>query len=160
MPEGISGRVSVSLALGLALASLLFVSPRTLQAASSEQIITFSGETISSIFEGLNPSHFAEYSGPTSGRSRKISGLLEEKSLDALLGARLRTVCTTCDPDTPCSGHYEKIIPCSGCCVNPVGCGVVNNFVTDTVHQDYDDGEYDTYCGANCCVDSQPCTPP
>jgi hypothetical protein len=154
--------VSLSLALGLALASLVLMSPRKVQAASNERIITFSGQRIPSVFEGLGPSHFAEESVSTRGKSREMSWLLEGTTLDGQLEARLRMACTTCSNDTSCTGHYEVLEDSSGCIEQPPGaCQLpLNNAHTDTHNGFYDDGSYVSYCGQYCCSDAYLCSNP
>jgi hypothetical protein len=49
-----------------AIATLALVTPYNLQAKATEQIITFSGQKITSIFDGLSPSHFALVCAPSS----------------------------------------------------------------------------------------------
>jgi len=141
--------------------------PCRVQAASSPRIITFSGQKITSIFEGLRPSHFApEFRGkdrngegrrPWEERLRRDQPW--EEGASGRRGARfVLAQCGQCNPNTPCIDHYVVITSCgASCCVNPVGCGVVSNFKIDTQHGFYHDGEQDTYCGLYCCVDSENC---
>jgi len=71
MQKGLSSfrGISLSLALGLALATLVLVAPPNVRAASNPPMITFSGQRISSIFDGLMPSHFALSSAPKRNRA-------------------------------------------------------------------------------------------
>jgi ribosomal protein S27E len=162
MQEGLSSyrRISLSLGLGFALVSLVLIAPCNLRAAANEQMITFSGQRLPSIFDGLHPSRFARYSVTTRGGSRKVSWLLEEKTLGRHAGAHLRVACSSCGSDTTCAGHYEVITACSGCCTNSTGCPALNNFHSDTQHATYQDGEYDCFCGEDCCTDAGGCDNP
>jgi ribosomal protein S27E len=154
--------------LGIVIVATAFMTPGTANAMSND-IITSAGQSIASIFEGLAPSRYVlEYRDKKPRRTSRPweerlerGKLLDEGTAVQRFGPRLlRVDCGTCPPDTVCSGHYEKIVACSGCCVDPLGCGQVNNFQQDTQHEAYDSGVYDTYCGLDCCWDAQPCTNP
>ena len=133
-----------------AIATLALVTPYNLQATATEQIITFSGQKITSIFDGLSPSHFALVCAPRRERSRKPSWLLEEKSLDQHLRAHFLNACATCQ-DTSCFGSFEIVVPCSGCCTDPTGCGQINNYQTNTTKGTQQDQVEDEQCGPDCC---------
>jgi hypothetical protein len=62
MQNGLSSyrAISLSLVLGLALTGLALMVPCNLHAASNEQTITFSGQKISSVFEGLGDADFEQ----------------------------------------------------------------------------------------------------
>ncbi len=150
--------VSFSLLLGLALVSLLLVTPSSLQASYGEQMITFSGQRISSIFDGLSPSRFARYSAPARSRSPKMSGLLEERSLDLHLVAHLVLAqCGQCTP-TACFGSFERQTDCYGCCTDPVACpSPLHNYKTDSKNNKPSDQVQDEPCGPECCDDFYNC---
>ena len=59
----------------------------------------------------------------------------------------------TCDPESPCAGHYIDIYEATGC---PPGCPS-NNFRENVIMAEYVDGEMDTYCGPTCCWSAQFC---
>lgn len=144
---------SLCLALGLVLASLVLIVPCNLHAASNEQMITFSGQKITSIFDGLGPSRFAPDFAPKRDKSRKTSWLLllEEKSLDGHLGAHYLKACTC--QDSACFGSFEIVVPCYGCCTDPTGCGQINNYQTNTSKGTQGDQVEDEPCGPDCCDD-------
>ncbi len=152
--------VSVILELSLAFTSLLLMLPCKLSAASSEQIITPSGQKISSIFQDLKPL-VLEFV-PSRDKARKERWLSEELNLEGHLGAHLTMACSiTCPNDTVCSGHYEVIGDSTGC-VDPLdACPLpLHNAHTDTVNGTYGEGSYDSYCGQYCCSDAQGCSNP
>lgn len=157
-------RGSISLALSLVFfTSLVVGSPYKAYAVVGTRMITPSGQSIASIFDGLSPSAFAlEYRFKSkSKRQRNVGHFLEESLLDRHFGAHLIRVdsCADCSPDTACADHYQKLVPSSGC--TSVGCALpLNNAVTDSTNAPYDDGAYDTYCGADCCVDDYICPNP
>jgi len=149
--------ISLSLALGLSLISLVLVAPCNLHAASNEQMITFSGQKLLSIFDGLGPSRFARYSVPMRRGPRKMSWLLDEKALDGQLGARyILAQCGQCNP-VACFGSFDRATPCSGCCTDPIGCPALSNYTTDSKNYDQDDQVKDEPCGADCCDDFTNC---
>jgi hypothetical protein len=144
----------------LALAFVLTTATAS-QAGTDARIITYSGETIASIFDRLKPSSFADYREFRS-KQHNDSQFLREGFVGEQPEERYVPVqCTQCPPDTVCAGHYEKLVNSSGC-VDPYGaCALpLNNAVTDTVNATYSQGSYDSYCGVNCCLDAQPCTHP
>lgn len=133
------------------------------QARSASQIVTLSGQTIASIFDGLKPSSYAHYKKEGRHSTRAIPQFLEERLGDEYLGARYVTTqgCGQCSPDTACAGHYEKLVDSSGC-DDPYGaCPLpLDNTETDTQNAAYSEGSYDSYCGLFCCVDEQICDNP
>lgn len=157
MEKGLSrdSRVSLLLILGLALASLALVMPLRVQATSTEQVITFSGQKVPSIFDGLLPSHFGLYIGRRRNKLRNLSSW-EEKMSDVYLGARFLEACDTCQP-TACFGSFERTVPCSGCCTDEVGCNGVNNYQTDSKNNKQSDQVQNEPCGADCCDDYANC---
>jgi hypothetical protein len=149
--------ITASLVLGFAL-----MSPDVLLAASNSRVVTFSGQEIASIFEGLKPNRFLLEYVPERSKARKERWRLEEGKLDAHLGARYIPVqCGQCSPDTPCADHYQVFHDSSGC-IDPLGaCSLpLSNATTDTENGKYSSGAYDSYCGQYCCEDAQPCSNP
>jgi hypothetical protein len=140
--------VSLSLALGLALASLVLTVPCRLQSSSIKHIVTPVGSKIPTIFAGLKPyarEHLSRREGVPN-----TNHLWEERILDKRLGAHYRQACTQCTPGQ-CFGHYEIVVPCYGCCTNPTGCGQINNYQTNTSKGTYNDQVEDEPCGPDCC---------
>ncbi len=76
--------ISATLVLGFAL-----MSPDALLAVSKDQVITSSGQKISSIFEGLMPSQFMLecVRHHQDGRRRKEKLLLDERQSEGYFGA-------------------------------------------------------------------------
>ena len=64
------------------------------------------------------------------GIRNKNSIALEEWSRQRHLGAKYREACT-CN-GTDCFGQFEILVPCSGCCTDPTGCGQINNYQENT----------------------------
>ncbi|MFZ0770925.1 MAG: hypothetical protein WCA49_22430 [Candidatus Sulfotelmatobacter sp.] len=149
--------VSAVLIFGLAL-----VSPDGLLATSNGRVITFSGQEIPSIFEGLKPNRFLLEYVPDRSKARKERWRLEEGKLDTHLGARyILAQCAACPSDTPCADHYQVLEDSSGC-IDPLGaCQLpLHNATTNTKTGVYSQGAYDSYCGEYCCEDAQECDNP
>jgi hypothetical protein len=159
MKKGLSdySRVVLLLVSGLVLAILVLMTPLTLPAASSEQIITHWGQKIPSIFDGLKPSRLALELVPKREKARNMSWVGEGRTLGRQFVAHLRTACSVgqCTP-IACFGQFERATPCSGCCTDSVGCPALNNY-TDSKNYDQDDQVKDEPCGADCCDDFANC---
>ncbi len=154
--------VSGAARAGLALLAVL-VLPNALVLASDNYVITASGQRISGIFEGLRPNAFMlEYARRRSS-ARSEKWFLDERKLDAHLGAQLALACVGqgCPPDTLCADHYQKFDDSSGC-IDPLGaCPLpLKNATTDTTTAPYSQGAYDSFCGEYCCEDAQECDNP
>lgn len=134
-------------------AGMVMTNPGGLYAASNHAIITQSGQSLSSVFEGLKPSPFAktnllwryqpasrDWKGITSNR---LPGLLRVRIVEG----------GSCPSTEVCSGNFTVIVG-SGGCTDP-SC-VVHNFIVDP-SGDCFAGEQNAYCGDNCCVDAQDC---
>jgi hypothetical protein len=148
--------IGSSQAFGLIFASLLLMAPCDLHTASNERMMTFSGQEISSIFDGLKPSRFALDFIPKRDKPRNVSRLWEEKMSDVHLGAHYLKACNLCQPGA-CFGSFERATPCYGCCTDPTGCPGLNNYTTDSKNYDQDDKVQDEPCGAHCCDDFANC---
>jgi hypothetical protein len=149
--------VSAILALGFAL-----ISSGAMFAASNNQLITFSGQEISSIFEGLKPSQFILDYLRRRNRAQREKWFLDERTGGARLGAHLVLAqCGNCPSDTQCADHYQVLHNSSGC-LDPLGaCPLpLHNATTDTQNGTYSEGSYDSYCGLYCCEDAQECANP
>jgi hypothetical protein len=147
--------VLLVLVLGLAFGILVLMMPLRAQAASTEQVITFSGQKVPSIFDGLVPNHFALYVAHRRNKLHNLSSW-EEKMTDLHLGARFLEACDTCQP-TSCFGSFERTVPCSGCCTDEIGCNGVNNYQTDSKNNQESDQVQNEPCGADCCDDYANC---
>ncbi len=114
--------VSAAARAGLALLVVL-VLPNALVLASSDYVITPSGQRISGIFEGLRPSAFMLKYARRRSSARREKWFLDERKLDAHLGAQLALACVNsgCQPDTLCADHYQKFDDSSGCIESPRG---------------------------------------
>jgi hypothetical protein len=147
--------VTATLVLGFAL-----MSPDALLAASNSRVVTFSGQEIASIFEGLKPNRFLLEYVPERSKARKERWRLEEGKLDAYLGARYIPVqCGQCPP-TLCADHYQKLVPSTGC-IDPLGASLnLENATTNTTEATYRQGAFDIPCGEYCCEDAQDCDNP
>lgn len=124
-------RISAIFVVGVSLAS-----PHALLSASESQMITISGQKISSVFEGLKPSKFIlEYLRLQRDRRRNTERwLLDERKSEANLGARYLTVqCSQCPNTTVCADHYQFLDDSIGC-VDTLGvCSLpLKNATTDT----------------------------
>lgn len=141
----------VSLIVMTLFAGLVFSSPDSLYAASNNTIVSQSGQALSSVFEGLQPSVFARpdqlwqyrpaitnWKGITSNR---LPGVLRV----SIIGGG------SCPGTEVCSGNFTVIEPSNGC----LDC-IVHNFAIDP-SGDCFAGEQNSYCGENCCVDAQDC---
>ncbi len=155
--------VSAAARAGLALLVVL-VLPNALVLASSDYVITPSGQRISGIFEGLRPSAFMLKYARRRSSARREKWFLDERKLDAHLGAQLALACVNsgCQPDTLCADHYQKFDDSSGCIESPPGaCPLpLKNATTDTTAASYSQGAYDSFCGLYCCEDAQECPNP
>jgi hypothetical protein len=161
-------RLSAFVSVGLTLALVALTTPRAASAASLE-IITFTGQRIQSIFEGLLPSRYVlEYRG--GGKPRQLNpswrGRLEGRSLweggaqpQASTARFLRV--QDCGPTLcqigQCFGQYDRAVPCYGCCTDPTGCPSLNNYQSDPTKNKESDQVIDEPCGADCCDDFNNC---
>ena len=126
-------------------------------AAASDEVITFAGRRVSSIYEGLQPS---SYSQESAAEPRDRVRLWQDRLMYDPLGEqwsfrrhrrpRYLPACTFCDSGS-CFGHFEIVVPCYGCCTNPSGCGQINNYQTNTTKGVYNDQVIDDPCGPDCC---------
>jgi len=144
------------------------VFPAATSAASTNQVITATGQPLVSVFDGLKPSWFAHPSmlkrWQSTGRARVWTGQLKSTSplgTFSRLGARyVEAQCVTCPNTEACSGHFTVIValPPGVGCGDPVGCPFVDNFTNDPSRADIcDRGEQNSYCGVVCCVDAEIC---
>ena len=132
----------------LAISSSAWAAPPTL--------ISDSGKTLSSVFEGLraNP-QLANYQPlrrpwPGIGPSQ-LPGLTRVHFTEG-------AYC----PSSTCEGNYEVIVSSGGCM--STGCDSVNNFITDTKNGICTDGAIDMECGGGdagpCCANWENCPAP
>lgn len=136
----------------LLVALALFVATPMLT-ASSYTVVNQSGQSLSSLFEGLKPSPFAKPDllwkyRPT---GRNWNGALSNH-LPGLLPVQHIIGGDSCPSTEVCSGNFT-VIEASGGCLDCVG----HNFATDFVNGTCFTGEQNSYCGDNCCVDAQDC---
>jgi hypothetical protein len=133
-------------------AALVFCSPSALSAASNYTVIKESGESLSSVFEGLKPSVFAapDQLWKYQPLSRQWKGITTNRLPGVLRVAIISG--GSCPGTEVCSGNFTVIEVSSGC-LDCVG----HNFITDYVNGSCFAGEQNAYCGAYCCVDAQDC---
>jgi hypothetical protein len=130
----------------------VFGNPLGLYATSSYGIISPSGQSLSSVFEGLKPSTFLRPTQLQQYRpvKRKWKGITSNRLPGVLLvdiiGGR------SCPGTEVCSGNFT-VIEGSGGCLDCVG----HNFSIDFVNGPCFAGEQNAYCGEFCCVDAQDC---
>jgi len=142
------------------LASLILTIPAT-AGPTPNTLISDSGKTLSSVFEGLRanpalrPDQWAKYQ-PLRRQWRGIGS----SRLPGL--SRIYFTEGAYCPTSTCEGNYAVIVSSGGCISS--GCPSVNNFITDTQNGVCSDGAIDIECGGGdagpCCANYENCPSP
>ena len=136
------------------LAFICIASANHVHGAAGIRVIGSSGESLGSMFDGLRPT--VTRVAPSRGESHRQRLSHDRPLLNDSIGARYVPV--QCCTNGQCFGHYEKIIPCHGCCTDP-SCEV-DNYQYDPAGGLYSNGAADVPCGADCCDDWAICPRP
>jgi hypothetical protein len=135
--------------------SFLATSMPGLSATRTYAVISQSGQSLSSVFDGLNPNPAVE---PGRFGHQPPRRAWKGGSLNRLPGLPFFTEGGSC-PTGACAGNYTVIQPMPGGCA-AYGCEV-SDFYTDVNQAECTDGEEDRECGDGsgiCCADAFPCT--
>ncbi len=143
-------------------AGVVLSNPSSLCGASNPVIISPTGQSLSSLFEGLKPGVFPRaqlLSRNTINRaSRAWMGMLPHR-LPGVTPVHITE--GGCGPGSVCAGHFNNFQLSSDNCTVGSGCSVQDSY-TDT-GAPCSSGEQDSYCetvqGA-CCLDQQYCPNP
>jgi|SRR5215471_19626006 len=127
--------------------------------AAPPTLISDSGKTLSTVFEGLraNPALRPEQLAKYQPLRRQWQGIGSSR-----LPGLTRVHFTEGDncPGTPCTGNYTSFRPQPGGCTQG-GCPAPNDFFTD-LSAPCDIGEFDSPCfdTVTCCMNAEPCQSP
>src|SRR5215471_4942340 len=151
-------RLSFQLTAATAFLACLILTISAAAGPPPNTLISDSGKTLSSLFEGLpaNPDFRPDQLAKYQPLRRQWRGIGSSR-LPGL--SRIHFTEGGYCPTSTCGGNYEVIVSSGGCMSS--GCPNVNNFITDTQNGVCSDGAIDMECGGGdvgpCCANYENC---